>query len=111
MTPSVALLDLYETLVAGDWPRWEERVRSRIGVDEPVLDDALDRTREARNTGAYPSEADDWRAVLTAAGLSPDEGTIADVIAIQRDFMTTAVGLYDDSLPVVRELRARGGAT
>jgi putative hydrolase of the HAD superfamily len=111
MPPAVALLDLYETLVSGEWPRWGALVRSRIGVDDAVLDRALDETREARNTGAYPSEADDWRAVLAAAGLAPDDATIHDLIGIQRDFMTTGVRLYDDSLPVVRELRARGTRT
>src|SRR4249919_1430890 len=108
MPLAVALLDLYETLVSGDWPRWGELVRSRLGVDPAVLDRALDDTREARNTGAFASETEDWHAVLVAAGVEPDDATIQELIAVQRDFMTTGVRLYDDSLPVVRELRSRG---
>ena len=108
MSLAVALLDLYETLVSGDWPRWGELVRSSLGIDPAVLDRALDDTREARNTGAFASETEDWHAVLVAAGVEPNDATIQELIAIQRDFMTTGVRLYDDSLPVVRELRSRG---
>ncbi|HTG46086.1 MAG TPA: HAD family hydrolase [Actinomycetota bacterium] len=111
MAPGVVLLDLYETLVSGEWPRWGELVRTRIGVDQATLDAALDVTREARNTGAFGTEEEDWGAVLAAAGVAPDADMVGDLIRIQRGFMTTGVRLYDDALPVVRELRARGART
>jgi putative hydrolase of the HAD superfamily len=111
MSIRVALIDLYETLVAGDWTRWRDLVGSRIGVGSAVLDRAFDETREARNTGAFGSEEEDWHAILVAAGVPPDPALIRDVIAIQRDFTTTGVRLYDDSLPTIRELRSRGART
>ena len=111
MSVRVALIDLYETLVAGDWTRWRDLVGSRIGVGSAVLDRAFDETREARNTGAFGSEEEDWHAILVAAGVPPDPALIRDVILIQRDFTTTGVRLYDDSLPTIRELRSRGART
>jgi putative hydrolase of the HAD superfamily len=111
MSIRVALIDLYETLVAGDWTRWRDLVGSRIGVGSAVLDRAFDETREARNTGAFGSEEEDWHAILVAAGVPPDPALIRDVIAIQRDFTTTGVRLYEDSLPTIRELRSRGART
>ena len=100
MPLAVALLDLYETLVSGDWPRWGELVRSRLGVDAAVLDRALDDTREARNTGAFASETEDWHAVLVAAGVEPDDATIRGA---DRD----PAGLHDDGRAPLRRLAPR----
>src|SRR4249920_511313 len=111
MAVHVALIDLYETLVAGDWTRWRDLLGSRIGVEAAVLDRAFDETREGRNTGAFGSEEEDWHAVLDSAGIAPDAALVRDLVRIQRDFMKAGVRLYDDSLPVIRELRSRGART
>jgi len=111
MAVHVALIDLYETLVAGDWTRWRDLVGSRIGVETAILDRAFDETREARNTGAFGSEEEDWYAILVAAEVPPDAALVHDLVTIQREFMTTGVRPYEDSLPVVRALRARGVRT
>jgi putative hydrolase of the HAD superfamily len=111
MAIRVALIDLYETLVAGDWTLWRDLVGSRIGVETAVLDRAFDETREARNTGVFGSEEEDWDAILAAAEVPPDPALVHDLVTIQREFMTTGVRLYDDSLPVVRALRSRGART
>jgi putative hydrolase of the HAD superfamily len=105
------LLDLYDTLVWSDWPAWRQLVADRAGVTPAQLTRAYDLTRGTRNVGGYPSPAADLAAVLSAAGAEPDAVMIGELSALEADGFGGTTQIYEDALPVVRELRSRGART
>jgi putative hydrolase of the HAD superfamily len=111
MPPRAVLLDLYDTLVDGDWHGWRTELSTLTGIDEDTLGMAYHVTREERNTGAYPTSEDSVRALLGAAGLAaPSEDLVRDVVEAEEAF-GGEIHLYDDSLPTVAALRERGDRT
>ena len=104
------LLDLYDTLVWSDWPQLRRMIEERAGLADHRLLDAFVRTREQRSIGAFGSQEGNLVAVLEAAGL-PDPALASELSELTTTFLQTGVHLWDDSLPVVRELRHRGVAT
>jgi putative hydrolase of the HAD superfamily len=109
--PRAVLIDLYDTLVASDWHLWRDLLASHVGMDPATLGRAFDQTRPDRSVGAFATEADDTRAVLEAAGLTHDAEQVRELVRIEREFMTTGIRLFDDSIPTVRALRAKGVRT
>lgn len=105
---SAVLLDLYDTLAWGEWPRLREVMAGRIGVPSRDLQAAFDRTRPARGIGAFAGAEEDLAEVLTACGVEPEPGLVGELLEIEGSFLSAAVHLYDDSMPVLRALRARG---
>jgi putative hydrolase of the HAD superfamily len=111
MTSRVALLDLYDTLVWSEWSGLRDRICERLKVEPHELIRAFSRTRDDRAVGAYADAAEDMTAVMHALGIE-DPATIEDVVKLEREFFSTPrVHLHEDSLPVLRELRARGART
>lgn len=110
MAYDAVLLDLYDTLVWSDWHSWQRRLANRLGITLETMGQAFSRTRPARSVGAYPDTEAELIAVLEAADVSYTPALIAELIALE-DRMGASVRLYDDSLEVVRALRARGVPT
>jgi putative hydrolase of the HAD superfamily len=103
------LIDLYDTLAWTEWPTMRAELEERFGIGEAELLRAFTRTREARSTGAYGSAEGDLAAILDAAGIPAD----ADLVRVLNEarvkaFAENGVHLWDDSIPTLRELRARG---
>jgi HAD superfamily hydrolase (TIGR01509 family) len=109
--PAAVLIDLYDTLVWGEWPLLREDLAARLDVSAEALQAAYDRTRPARGVGTAPSEEEDMAGVLTALDLAADPALIAELLDLERRSLARRVHLYDDSLPVLRELRRRGVGT
>jgi putative hydrolase of the HAD superfamily len=105
------LLDLYDTLVRSRWGQLSERVTAELGIDKADLFRAYELTRAARGVGTYGSVQGDMTAIVEAVGVDPDPELIGRLLAMEREFSETGVELWEDSLPVVRELRARGVRT
>lgn len=110
MTYDAVLLDLYDTLVWSDWHSWQGRLADRLGITLEAMGRAFSSTRPARSVGAYPDTETELIAVLEAADVSHTPELIAEILALE-DRMGASVRLYDDSLEVVRALRARGVPT
>jgi putative hydrolase of the HAD superfamily len=102
------LIDLYDTLVWTDWPVLRERIEERAAVSGRALLDGFERTRVARSIGTYGSLDGDLAEVLREAGLDRDDALVEELADTITTFMETGVHLWDDSLPALRELRARG---
>ena len=110
--PDAVLLDLYDTLVWSDWWGWQERLAGELGVTHEDVGSAFDLTRPARSTGAYADADEDLASVVRALGIVPDAALIARLRSLEHAHIEEGgVTLYDDSLPVVRALRARGVET
>jgi len=105
------LLDLYDTLVWTEWPKLRELIERRAGLSRRDLLEAFDRTRPERSVGAFGSMEGDFRAVLVAAGVADAEERAASLAELATGFLGDGVHLWDDSLPVLRELRSRGIGT
>jgi HAD superfamily hydrolase (TIGR01509 family) len=103
------LLDLYDTLAWTEWPTMRAELEDRFGLGEAELLRAFTTTREARSTGAFGSAEGDLAAVLEAAGVHPDPQLVHELSEARvRALADDGVHLWDDSVPILRELRARG---
>jgi putative hydrolase of the HAD superfamily len=105
------LLDLYDTVARTRWGRFSERVAEELGVAKGDLYRAYEVTRSARAVGTFRSQEGDMAAVVAAAGVEPSADLIGRLVAIELGFIETGVELWEDSLPVVEELRRRGVGT
>jgi putative hydrolase of the HAD superfamily len=105
------LLDLYDTIARTHWGQLSERITAELGVNKADLFRAYELTRAARGVGTYQSAEGDMTAIVEAAGVDPDPSLIARLLDMEHAFTQMGVELYEDSLPVVRELRARGTRT
>ncbi|MEP6476799.1 MAG: HAD-IA family hydrolase [Actinomycetota bacterium] len=106
------LFDLYDTFVWSRWGELSDHIADRIEVDRPTLHRAYDVTRHARGTGAYDDAEGDMAAVLEAAGVESEPALIRELTEHERTFlMDGGITLYEDSLEVAAELRARGTKT
>jgi putative hydrolase of the HAD superfamily len=106
------LFDLYDTFVWSRWGELSDHVADRLGIDRAALHVAYDVTRPSRSTGAYGDAEGDMAAVVTAAGVDPDPSLIEELTAYERVFLADGgITLYEDSLEVAAELRARGTRT
>ena len=111
MTGAV-LFDLYDTFVWSRWGELSDHVADRLGLDRSTLHAAYDRTRPARSIGAYGSDEGDMSAIVGAAGVEPDPDLIRELTDHERAFLRDGgITLYEDSLEVAAELRARGTKT
>lgn len=106
------LFDLYDTFVWSRWGDLSNHVADRLGIDRTALHAAYDTTRPARGIGTYGSAEGDMAAVVSAAGVDPDPALIEELTAYEHAFLLgDGITLYEDSLEVAAELRARGTKT
>jgi len=109
--PAAVLIDLYDTLVWGEWPGLRETMAARIGITSEDLQAAFDSTRPSRGVGSYAGAEEDMASVLAATGLEPEPGLISELLELERSSLLTRIHLYEDSIPVLRGLRDRGVRT
>lgn len=102
------LLDLYDTLAWTEWPKLRGLIEERTGLSTEALLDAFDLTRGARSVGTYGSAEGDLRVLLEAAGFEPTPELIHELAGTVDRVLEDGVHLWEDSLPVLRELRTRG---
>jgi len=111
VTVDAALIDLYDTLVWSDWPRWQRALAGRLGVDVSALLMAFDETRPARSIGAFADHDGDIAALLSALTIEPTPDLVGAVRALEERELTNDIHLYADSLPAVQALREHGVRT
>jgi putative hydrolase of the HAD superfamily len=111
MSYEAVLLDLYDTLVWSGWARWERTLAARLRVSEAELARVFDETRPARSVGAHADHDGDVAAVIEGLGLEPTLELIQVVRSLEEREIMQDIHLFEDSLPVVRELRTRGVRT
>lgn len=109
--PDALLIDLYDTLVWGEWPGLRDTMAARIGIPGEKLQAAFNATRPSRGVGSFPGAEEDMASVLVACGLDPEPGLVGELLELERSSLLTRIHLYEDSIPVLRALRARGVRT
>ncbi len=105
------LLDLYDTFAWADWHRWQETLAYELGVSSAEIGRAFDVTRPARSVGAYADATADLSAVIREVRLDVAPERIEELRRLERSIIGNGLRLYEDSLPVLRELRSRGVKT
>lgn len=105
------LLDLYDTLAWTEWKTMRVELEDRLGLERKDLLRAFERSWPKRSTGAFGSAEGDLTAILEAAGVTPEPELVHELTARTTAFLETGVSLWEDSVPVMRELRRRGLAT
>jgi putative hydrolase of the HAD superfamily len=106
-----ALLDLYDTVARSHWGRLSERIAEASHVTKADLFRGYELTRSARAVGTFGSREGDLRAVVEAAGAEATPDLLERLLALEDDFATRGVELWEDAIPVVSELRDRGVKT
>jgi putative hydrolase of the HAD superfamily len=106
-----ALLDLYDTVARTRWHELSGRIAGELDVDLEALYRAYNLTRDDRSVGAFDGQEGDLAAIVEAAGFESSPQLIGTLVELERAFTETGVELWEDSLPVVRELRVRGVKT
>ena len=106
--PTAVLIDLYDTLVWGEWPGLRDTMAARIGITSAALQSAFDSTRPSRGVGSFAGAEEDMASVLEACGLDPEPGLVGELLELERSSLLTRIHLFEDSIPVLRALRARG---
>ena len=102
------LLDLYDTLAWTEWKTMRLELEERLGLERRALLGAFDLSRPLRSTGAFGSAEGDLAAILEAAGVTPEPELVRELTTRTTEFLETGVSLWEDSVPVMRELRRRG---
>jgi HAD superfamily hydrolase (TIGR01509 family) len=106
------LFDLYDTLVWTEWPLLQHRLSEAVGVTPRDLMRGFVETRDARGVGAFGSPEGDLGAVFRAAGARLTDERVRELTRMELATLADGgIHLYDDSLPVLRELRRRGAPT
>ncbi len=105
------LLDLYDTVAWSTWHAWQATIAERIGVQPQLVGRAFESTRPARSVGAYADAGEELAAVVRAAGVEPTAALVAELRELEGRELEGNVRLWDDVLPTVRALRARGVRT
>ena len=105
--PAAYLIDLYDTLVSADWMAWWDQLGAITGATEDQLATGYERTRRARNEGAFATPEEEIHAVLVAGGIDDGQAMVGSVLAAEASLRTT-ITLFDDSLPTLAALRAAG---
>jgi HAD superfamily hydrolase (TIGR01509 family) len=102
------LLDLYDTLVYGDWLAWRTELAALTGASEDALATAYEATRGERNEGAFESPEEEVHALLAAGGMTNAGATLVTQVIDAEASFGERIALYDDTVPTLAALRATG---
>jgi HAD superfamily hydrolase (TIGR01509 family) len=102
------LLDLYDTFGWTQWNHWQQTLADELEVSVGEVGRAFDVTRSARSVGAYADATADLSAVIHEVRPDVAPERIEKLRRLERTVIGDGLRLYDDSLPVLRELRSRG---
>lgn len=102
---------MYDTVARTRWHELSDRIAGELDVDLAALYHAYNLTRDDRSVGAFDGQEGDMAAIVEAAGFESSPQLVGTLVAMEREFAETGIELWEDSLAVVHELRARGVKT
>lgn len=105
------LFDLYDTLAWSDWPGHASFLAQHMGVSEQAVVSAYDHLREGRDGGTFADAESVLAGVMEHCGLEPMPERVRHLADLEASLLADHVALYEDSLPVLRRLRADGFQT
>lgn len=105
--PQAFLVDAYGTLVYTDFRAHRDVLPAMAGIPAEVMYAAFGRLGSALSTGQI-SMPDAITQVLRAGGAPDRPGLVRDIVDKLRELLLSSGRLFDDALPFLEDLRARG---
>lgn len=102
------LFDLYDTLVWSDWSSHAAMLATRLAVAQEAVTDAYELLRHDRDGGHHGDAKSVLRAVVETCNVEADPRLIEELVVLEAELLAEQVRWYDDSLAVLRRLRAAG---
>jgi putative hydrolase of the HAD superfamily len=101
------LLDVYDTILSSGFEARTRELTALAGADAAAWLAEWDRQHVERDLGKLSME-ESFARLLRAGSIDPRPDLIAAVVRADRELMAIHARLYDDTVPVLAELRARG---
>ena len=105
--PRAFLVDAYGTLVYTDFRAHRDVLPAMAGIPADVMYAEFGRLGPVLSTGQI-SMPDAITQVLRAGGAQPRPGLVRDIVDKLRELLLISGRLFDDALPFLADLRARG---
>ena len=109
-TYAACLFDVFETVLSVDQVRHATLLAERAGVSADAFADAAGRWGPLVTDGRA-TLADAMSAVLGDCGAEPDPGTVAELVAADRELIVELAVVHPDTVPFLEALRAAGTRT
>jgi putative hydrolase of the HAD superfamily len=104
------LIDAYGTIMSTDFSAHRAELPALAGVPADAMYAEFGRLAPALTVGEL-SIAEAFEQILRACGVEPAPGLVRALTDRSRELVLAAGRLYDDALPFLRTLRARGVRT
>lgn len=101
------LVDVYQTLLRYDFAAHSQRLAELAGADLAAWQRAQISLNSAFDSGKL-SAAEMVTRLLEGCGIRPRPGLVAELARANQEYLRDGCGLYEDSVPFLRELRAGG---
>jgi putative hydrolase of the HAD superfamily len=105
--PEACLVDVYDTILTCDFAGQRAELPAMAGVPADAWQAGYRRLYGALNTGRL-SKSEGFGQLLRDSGVDPRPELLRALVDRDRDLLLATARLYDDSIPFLREIRARG---
>lgn len=101
------LVDVYDTLLRDDFAAYMTELQERAGITKEAWADGYRQVGRAFRLGQM-SKAEGYARILRGAGVEPRPDLVRALVDLDLEVLLRNARLYDDALPFLRALRARG---
>jgi putative hydrolase of the HAD superfamily len=101
------LVDVYHTLVSSDFPAYMTDMAKLAGITAEAWADGYRQVSLAFRLGQM-SKTEGFARILRAAGVEPRPDLVRALVDLDLELLVLNSPPYDDALPFLRTLRARG---
>jgi putative hydrolase of the HAD superfamily len=101
------LVDAYDTIVTCDFSVFRRELPTVAALSPQTWQSHYERIGPMLTDGSL-SKAEGFREILRACGREPDPDLIREMVCADRALLLANARLYDDVLPFLARLRARG---
>jgi putative hydrolase of the HAD superfamily len=105
--PRACLVDVYDTIVSCDFAAHRVELPVLAGVTADAWQQEYSRIGPALTCGLL-SKAEGFGVILQACGLEPRPGLVRELVDMDRELLLSTARLFDDAIPFLEGLRARG---
>jgi putative hydrolase of the HAD superfamily len=104
---AACLLDAYNTILHCDFSAHEAELPARAGVPPDAWYAGIVRVGPLFNTGRL-TKAEGFAQIMAANGVEPRPEVVRALVDLDRELLLANSRLYDDTVPFLTRLRARG---
>ena len=108
--PTGCLIDVYETVLSCDFAVYSSKLQRLAGVSVDVWNDAFVRLGPGVTDGRVSMDAV-YSQMIRATGREPIDRIVSDLVRRDRQVLIQCAELYEDTIPFLENLQARGVLT